>query len=105
MTHKWFHIAKAEFLVQTASIRRKRRFALAGLLLLSIVWAVYLVPAIMSALISGLGPEIQLFLMAALPGFMRSAVFLVWMVILVTPLSQSLQEIKVSQWEVMLSHK
>jgi len=105
VTHKWFHIAKAEFLVQTAGIRRRRRFALFGFLLLSIVWAVYLAPTVMSALISGLGPEIQLFLMAALPGFMRSAVFLVWTVILVMPLSQSLQEIKVSQWEVMLSHK
>jgi hypothetical protein len=105
VTHSWFHIAKAEFLVQTAGVRHKRWVVLIGLLLLGIVWGIYIAPSIMSGFVSALGPSTNPILIASLPGFMRSSILTIWIMLMITPLSYGLQEIKVSQWEIMLSNK
>lgn len=51
-----------------------------------------------------LGERIQAFLMVALPGTMRSVILILWIMLLIFPLSGALQEIKIGQWEIILSH-
>jgi len=47
---------------------------------------------------------LQIILINWLPGFMRAAMFFLWMIILIIPLSRALQEIKIGQWEIFLSN-
>jgi hypothetical protein len=106
MTRKWFQVAKAEFLASTSRFHNKRRIVLVGAFVLAVFWALYLVPTIMSLLLGEIGPALAPFLQSAylFPGFMRSAIMLVWFMLLIYPMSAALQEIKVGQWEIMLSH-
>jgi hypothetical protein len=104
VTRKWFQIAKSEFLVSTSRLRGKRKVVLPAVYILGVLWALFIVPSIMSLLIGEFGAEINVLLMVAFPGLMRSTVMLVWLMLLIYPMSSSLQEIKVGQWEIMLSH-
>jgi hypothetical protein len=106
MTRKWFQVAKAEFLTSTSRFRGKRRIVLVGALALGVFWALYIVPTIMSMLLAEVGPLLVPILQSAyiFPGFMRAAIMLVWFMLLIYPMSAALQEIKVGQWEIMLSH-
>lgn len=70
----WYHIAKAEFLVITSRIRERRSTSLLGLLTFGVVWALIIVPFIISRLLHWLGSETSVILMTGLPGFMRSFV-------------------------------
>jgi hypothetical protein len=104
VTRIWFQIAKSEFLVSTSRFRGKRKIVLPAVYVLGVLWALFVIPSIMSLLIGEFGAEINVLLMAAFPGLMRSTVMLVWLMLLIYPMSSSLQEIKVGQWEIMLSH-
>jgi hypothetical protein len=106
MTRGWFHIAKAEFFVLTAGMR-KHRFVYAGILYaLAMVWAVYVAPAIVVGFIDLLVPieQLQTLLMVMLPGTMRTVMLLLWMMLLLFPMSYALNEIKIGQWEIFLSN-
>ncbi|MHA2351002.1 MAG: hypothetical protein ACXADL_15390 [Candidatus Thorarchaeota archaeon] len=106
MTHKWYHIAKAEYYVLTAGIR-KHRMAYTGLLYaLTIVWAAYFAPLIMGGFINLLIPmsEIRVMLMVMFPGLMRTVMLFLWALLLLFPLSHALAEIKIGQWEIFLSN-
>ena len=103
MTRKWFQVARSEFLIGTSRFRGKRKIVFPAAFVLAIVWATYIVPTIMAQLISGTY-EINLLLMAIFPGLMRSVMMLVWSWLLIYPISSSLQEIKIGQWEILLSH-
>jgi hypothetical protein len=48
--------------------------------------------------------EVQQVLQVAYPGVMRSVMLLLWTLILVFPISFALQEVKIGQWEIMLSN-
>ncbi|MHA2086546.1 MAG: hypothetical protein ACXABD_22625 [Candidatus Thorarchaeota archaeon] len=106
MTHKWYHIAKAEYYVLSAGIR-KHRTAYTGLLYsLAIVWAAYFAPLIMGGFINLLIPmsEIRVMLMVMFPGLMRTVMLFLWALLLLFPLSHALAEIKIGQWEIFLSN-
>ena len=57
----------------------------------------------MDIVLNSLGPEIELLLMFSFPSLMRSAVMFLWIMFLVYPISYALQEIRIGQWEIMLS--
>ncbi|MFW9965640.1 MAG: hypothetical protein ACFFEA_00665 [Candidatus Thorarchaeota archaeon] len=106
MTRKWYHIAKAEFFVLTAGMK-KHRYLMAGILYaLAIVWATYLAPTIILGFIQLIMPmdAIRTLLMVLFPGLMRTVMLFLWALLLLFPLSQSLQEIKIGQWEIFLSN-
>ncbi len=106
MTRKWYHIAKAEFYVLTAGIK-KHRFAFAAILYaLAIAWAVYLAPLLVNGLIQAIIPmdTIRTLLMVMFPGLMRTVMLFLWALLMLFPLSQALQEIKIGQWEIYLSN-
>ncbi|MGD9380938.1 MAG: hypothetical protein PVI03_00675 [Candidatus Thorarchaeota archaeon] len=106
MTRKWYHIAKAEFFVLTAGMRKHRK-ATAGLMFaLAAIWAVYLAPMIINGFIQLIMPmeTIRTLLMVMFPGLMRTIMLFLWALLLLFPLSHSLQEIKIGQWEIFLSN-
>ena len=104
MPGKWFAIAKAEFFVQTSRLHRWRKAA--GILLLGfgLVWALFIVPAIMPGILEGFGAGVEMMLVGSFPSLMRSVMLLLWIMMLIYPISYALQEIRIGQWEIMLSN-
>jgi hypothetical protein len=103
VTRKWFQVAKSEFLIQTSRFRGKRKIVLPAALVFAIAWATYIVPWFMLRLI-GNSPEVNLLLIAIFPGLMRSVILFIWLWLLFYPISSALREIKIGQWEILLSH-
>ena len=104
MRGNWFSIAKAEFLVQTSRYRTNRKTILIILTLLGVAWALVLAPIIMSYLLEEflvIPSQVLVFIM---PGLMRFGMMFIWFILLIYPLSFALQEIKIGQWEVLLSN-
>jgi hypothetical protein len=58
----------------------------------------------MSGLLADFGMTVELILMASFPSLMRSAMLFLWIMLLVYPISYALQEIRIGQWEIMLSN-
>lgn len=67
------------------------------------IWALYIVPEIINAILDP-SPEIRLLLTFGFPGLMRSAMLFLWVIFLIYPISYALQEIRIGQWEIMLSN-
>jgi hypothetical protein len=104
MAGRWYHLAKAEFRVQTSRFGSKAGSILGLLFGIGIVWAFIASPMIMTFLFQEvLGVSNQI-LILGMPGLMRAGLMLIWFVILLVPLSNSLKEIKIGQWEILLSN-
>ena len=106
MTRGWFHIAKAEFFVLTAGVRKHRYVTVGIIYALAMLWAVYIAPMMIIGFIDLLIPieQLQTLLMVMLPGTMRSVMMFLWMMLLLFPMSYALNEIKIGQWEIFLSN-
>ena len=104
MRGNWYHIAKAEFLVLTSRFRKHRKSASIVVLTICAVWALLIVPIIMSLIIEWFGEGFDLILILSFPGFMRSLIMSLWMMLIVFPITNALSEIKTGQWEIMLSN-
>jgi hypothetical protein len=106
MTRKWYHIAKAEFFVLTAGMRKYRKATVVLMFALAAIWASYLAPLIINGFIQLIIPmdTIRTLLMVMFPGLMRTVMLFLWALLVLFPLSYSLQEIKIGQWEIFLSN-
>jgi hypothetical protein len=104
VTRIWFQIAKSEFLIQTSRFRGRRKIVLPAALIFAVVWAIYIFPTIMLQLIGQASSSTTILLETIFPGLMRSAMLLVWLMLLIYPMSSALREIKIGQWEILLSH-
>lgn len=106
MTRTWYHIAKAEFYVLTAGLRKHRVVWTVLLYTLALVWASYLAPTIIVGFLQVIMPMevMRTLLMVMFPGLMRTVFLFLWAILLLYPLSYSLQEIKIGQWEIYLSN-
>ena len=104
MVSKWLVIAKAEFFVQTSRFRRWRSGVTLILLIFGVVWALFIVPEIVSGILADLDPMIEAVFMGSFPSLMRSVMLFLWIILLVYPISYALQEIRIGQWEIMLSN-
>ncbi|MGY5858834.1 MAG: hypothetical protein RTU63_05655 [Candidatus Thorarchaeota archaeon] len=106
MTRQWLAIAKAEFLVLSASMRSHRRVYMGFLASLAFIWAAIGAPILIGGLISEILPIelLQPLLQVIFPGLMRTVALFLWIVLLLFPLSYALQEIKIGQWEIFLSN-
>lgn len=104
MTRKWWAIAKAEFLVGTSRYKGKRTGAAVLFFIIGCVWAFYLVPLILSSVFGAIGIDLNAFFAVLLPGAMRSAVLIIWMMLFIYPIIYSLREISIGQWEIILSN-
>ncbi len=104
MARNWLAIAKAELLVATSRFHSRRKTVSLFIVAFALVWALYIAPAIMSSFVNLFASEIQLILAIAFPGLMRSVMLLLWILVLIFPISFALQEIRIGQWEIMLSN-
>jgi hypothetical protein len=106
MVKKWFHIAKADFYVLTAGMRNHRRLYSGVFCALGIVWAVYGAPFLIGGALNAIMPmsDIQALLMIMFPGLMRSAMMVLWIMLLLFPMGKALEEIKIGHWEIFLSN-
>lgn len=104
MTRYWWTIAKADYFAQHSKFHRRRMAFFGGLTFIGVVWALFIVPWIISLFIGLLGDRIESLLIGILPGMMRSVIFMFWFMVVVLPIPSALQEIKIGQWEIILSH-
>ena len=97
-------IAKAEFFVLTAKFYRLRK--LGYLLIVAFVsfWALFAVPQLWGFLTSEFGGALDYILATAFPGLMRSVMMFIWFFMIVMPVSNGLEGVRVGQWEIMLSN-
>lgn len=106
MVRKWYKIAKAEYLISTAELRGNRLRNVGALFIFGILWAILLAPFIIETFIGMLLPieYFRLIIITLLPGIIRSAMFFVWIILLIIPLSRALVELRIGQWEIFLSN-
>jgi len=104
LTGNWYNIAKAEFQVQSSRIRNRRKAIMVGILCLGLIWALVVAPLVMEVLLEnvlGISPQV---LIPIMPSLMRVGMMFIWFMLLIFPLSSALQEIRIGQWEVLLSN-
>ena len=58
----------------------------------------------MSGFLDIFSVEVQMVFAIAFPGIMRAVILILWIMVLVYPISYALQEIRIGQWEIMLSN-
>ncbi|MDF1540190.1 MAG: hypothetical protein P1Q69_14950 [Candidatus Thorarchaeota archaeon] len=97
-------VAKAEYQVMTAKFRKQRRITTLFLFIVGIFWALFGAPAMMSGFLDIFSVEVQMVFASAFPGVMRAVILILWIMVLVYPISYALQEIRIGQWEIMLSN-
>ncbi|MFX0202468.1 MAG: hypothetical protein ACFFCW_40700, partial [Candidatus Hodarchaeota archaeon] len=102
--HGWA-IAKAEYFAQMSRFHRRRTAFVAVLAFFGVFWALIITPWLVSRFLDWLGTEFEALLMIALPGVMRTVILMLWVMVFVFPITYALQEIKIGQWEIILSHK
>jgi hypothetical protein len=104
MDRNWVHIAKAELQVQTCGVRTHRRAVLLISFILGVIWAVVIAPYLMGFMLTDVLGIQQSVLVLVMPGLLRAGVMFIWVILLILPLSNALQEVKVGQWEILLSN-
>ncbi|MHA1402120.1 MAG: hypothetical protein ACTSQE_17370, partial [Candidatus Heimdallarchaeaceae archaeon] len=103
ITQSWLAIAKVEFLLSTAKIRKRRRTALSGIVMLAMIWASVLVFSLVDIVLASYQPSIWSLFMSGLPAMNRALCLALWLLFFAIPMSKAVQEIKFSQWEILLS--
>ena len=106
MSRAWLAIAKAEYYVLTSFMRARRTLFMGIIVALSLIWAVVVAPMIMGGVLTAIFPIefIVGLLRSVFPGMMRSLMLFLWLLLLLFPLSQALQEIKIGHWEIFMSN-
>ncbi|MHA1638424.1 MAG: hypothetical protein ACTSUB_10470, partial [Candidatus Thorarchaeota archaeon] len=104
MTRHWWTIAKVELLVRTAKIKRIRKIGAILIFALFLAWALLIVPQVMTFLMERFSFEFNSIIQTVFPGLMRSLLLFVWLIVLIIPISNALEGIKIGQWEIMLSN-
>jgi len=104
VARNWLVIARTEYLVSTSRFHSRRKAVSLVILAFALIWALIIAPAIMSSFVNLFSTEIQMILAIAFPGLMRSVMLLLWILVLIFPISYALQEIRIGQWEIMLSN-
>ncbi|MHA1636525.1 MAG: hypothetical protein ACTSUB_00775, partial [Candidatus Thorarchaeota archaeon] len=88
----------------TSKFRSGRKPVSLGMFTFAIVWALFIAPQLMDSIVSLFADELRVLLALAFPGLMRSIMLVLWIMILVYPISYALEEIKIGQWEILLSN-
>ncbi|MFW9887378.1 MAG: hypothetical protein ACFFER_04310 [Candidatus Thorarchaeota archaeon] len=104
MARNWLVIAKTEYLVATSRFHARRKIISLLIVAFALLWALFIAPEIMASFVNLFAAEIQMVLAIAFPGLVRSVMLLLWMLVLIYPISYALQEIRIGQWEIMLSN-
>ncbi|MHA1614173.1 MAG: hypothetical protein ACTSYJ_04965 [Candidatus Thorarchaeota archaeon] len=104
MAGTWWPIAKAEFLVRTVKLHRARKILYPLLVGFCLLFSLFATPNIVTFFLGEFGAGVDLFLATSLPGLMRTLVLVIWLVILIIPISNSLENVKTDQWDILFSN-
>jgi len=72
--------------------------------MLVIGWALFIAPMIMDYVLGFLLSDFELVLAIAFPGLLRSVMLFLFMLVMIGPISNSLEEIRIGQWEIIISN-
>ncbi len=104
LTRNWFYIAKAEFQVQTSGIKSHRKVLVLSSFVLGVLWALIIAPFLLDYILTGVLGIPHSVVALVMPGLMRAGIMFIWLILLILPLSNALQEVRVGQWELLLSN-
>ncbi len=105
MTRNWYHIAKAEFQVQTSGIKKNRAVLMTASFVFGLIWAFAIAPYLIGFVLTEVIGIPQTVLAMVMPGLMRAGMMFVWLLLVFLPLSNALKEIRIGQWEILMSHR
>ena len=100
----WLAIAKAEFLIRTVKLHKSRKILYPIVIGIALAWGLFLIPRIMSLLFAEFGGAVEMMLATSFPGLLRTIMLAVWMFVLIIPISNSLENVKIGQWEILFSN-
>ena len=103
MPGKWWPIAKAEFLVRTVKLHAARKILYPMLVAIAIAFALFGTPRIIGFFLGEYGTGFEIILSTSLPGLMRTFILVIWLMIMIFPMSNSLENTKTDQWEILFS--
>ncbi len=104
LTKKWLAVAKAEFKVETSSYSGKRIPVVGLAFSFGILWAFIFAPMAMDFILTRIIGVPRQIIVVLLPGVFRAGMMLIWFILVLLPLANALKEIKIGQWEVLLSN-
>lgn len=104
MAGTWWAIAKAEFLVRTVKLHKARKILYPALVGFCLLFVLYATPNIVTFFLGEFGAGVDLFLATSLPGLMRTIMLVIWLAVLIIPISNSLENVKTDQWEILFSN-
>ncbi len=100
----WLAIAKAEFLIRTVKLHKSRKVLYPFVIWIALAWGLFLVPRIMGFFFAEFGAAFEMMLATSFPGLLRTIMLAVWIFILIIPISNSLENVKIGQWEILFSN-
>jgi len=71
---------------------------------IALAWGLILIPRIMSLFFAYFGGAFEMMLATSFPGILRTIMLAVWMFVLIIPISNSLENVKIGQWEILFSN-
>ncbi len=104
MVRVWWAIAKAEFLVRTVKLHRSRKILYPAVIGIALAFGLILIPTILGYFFSRVGGVFEIMLATSFPGLLRTIMMVLWMIILIIPISNSLENVKIGQWEILFSN-
>jgi hypothetical protein len=100
----WLAIAKAEFLIRTVKLHKSRKILYPIVIGIALSWGLFLLPRILGFFFAEFGAAFEAMLATSFPGLLRTIMLGVWMFILIMPISNSLENVKIGQWEILFSN-
>lgn len=104
MVRVWLAIAKTEFLIRTVKLHKSRKILYPIVIGIALAWGLFLVPRILGFFFAEFGAAFEAMLATSFPGLLRTIMLAVWMFILIIPISNSLENVKIGQWEILFSN-
>ena len=104
MVRVWWAIAKAEFLVRTCKLHKSRKILYPIVIGIALAFGLFVVPRILGYFFGRVGGAFEIMLATSFPGLLRTIMLVLWMFILIVPISNSLENVKIGQWEILFSN-
>ena len=71
---------------------------------IALCFGLFVIPNIIGYFIGRAGGSFELMLATSFPGLLRTIMLVLWMFILIVPISNSLENVKIGQWEILFSN-
>jgi hypothetical protein len=71
---------------------------------IALAWGLLLVPRILGYFFSEYGAAFDILLATSFPGLLRTIMLVIFMLVLIVPISNSLENVKIGQWEILFSN-